>query len=363
MIIYILLFGSLIVVFSFWAWFLLASYRLKETNILGDEKLPPVSIIIAYKNAENHITQTIQAILNQDYPQFELIAINDFSTDESKILVEQMIDQRLVKLNATIDLPGKKSALTEAIDYATNDYLLFTDADCLPSSDQWIRLMALKMSASTKNEIVLGYGPMIQTETLTNVFARFETIMTAMQYFSYATFKIAYMGVGRNMMYKKSVFDRVKGYSKHQNIMSGDDDLFISQASSQDNTVVMIDKGSFMFSPSKQNIGDFFQQKSRHISTSIHYLLHHKILLGTFALSQILFYFIIMIGLIIGTFSISFCLFILVFKWSVQMLAQNKYFNLLDGINLRWYYPILDICLVLYYIFLPIFSTFSQKKW
>jgi len=351
------------VVLGYWLWFSLSFHR-QESNQTGSEyKLPPVSVILCYKNAESHLRKTVDAILKQDYPAFELVAIDDFSSDGSDQVLESVNDERLRKVNATTDHPGKKAALTNGIALAQYDILLFIDADCLPASRYWITSMVQKMMIDDRKEIVLGYGPMTKRAGFLNSFARYETILTAIQYISYAVAGLPYMGVGRNLMYKRQVFDRMNGYSTHLDIASGDDDLMISMAATSKNTTVNLNPDSFVYSEAKKDVISFLNQKSRHISTSFHYTTYHKMLLGLFALSQMLLYVTLMAGWKTGLLSFAVLVSILGIKWTLQMIFQNRFFMVLDGADLKWMFPLLDICMNMYYLYLPVYSLFRKPKW
>lgn len=325
--------------------------------------MPPISVIVAYKNAENQLKNTINAILDQDYPEFEVVAIDDFSSDSSFDILSEISDIKLVSLKASVDIAGKKTALTEAILSAKYDVLLFTDADCIPASKQWIKSMSASLIDRTNTEIVLGYGPMIKKRGCINAFARYETIITATQYITYAATGIPYMGVGRNLMYRKSTFVRAGGFADHLHIASGDDDLLVSKAATHNNTVVNIDKESFVYSEAKGTLISYLLQKTRHISTSYHYTFHHKFLLTLFALSQISLYFILVVGSIFEYWTLTFVLLILSTKWIIQMFLHNDSFNLLDGKDIKWYFPFLDITMNIYYTILPILGWFRKSGW
>src|SRR5699024_7249847 len=101
---------------------------------------------------------------------------------------------------------------------------------------------------------------------------------------------IPYMGVGRNLAYKKELFFRHKGFLTHINIPSGDDDLFINAAANRKNTRVVVDKEAITYSKPKQSWGAWYRQKTRHVSTGRHYKFKHRLLLGAFSLSLFLFY-------------------------------------------------------------------------
>ena len=362
MIFYSILIFSLLVITAFWLWFYIANRRIHPVEITN-EKLPSVTVIIAYKNAGQHIATTVQAVLDQKYPDFEVIAINDFSSDDSESYLSHINDPKLIRLRATLDLTGKKAALSEAISHAKHDILLFTDADCLPTSGLWIKTMVTKLLNDPKTEIVLGYGPLRKAAGFVNVFARYETILTAMQYTTYAKSGLPYMGVGRNLLYKKSLFFAVNGFSSHQHLPSGDDDLLISDAANGSNTAVCLDDQASVFSDAKNDLKAFLHQKSRHITTSVHYRPKIQFFLGLFAMAQIMFYFILMVFWATNSLSFISIVTILFVKWFLQMACQYHFFKRLNGRGLWLFFPLLDIAMMMYYLVLPVYGYFRKDKW
>ncbi|MBK8347332.1 MAG: glycosyltransferase [Saprospiraceae bacterium] len=349
-----------LIVSAYWVWFFVAFSKTQPPIYSPENLTQGVSVIVCYKNAEGHILKTIENILRQDYPNFEVIAINDFSTDQGPDLLKKLADQRLRLMDAKQDKPGKKAALSEAIAMSSHDILLFTDADCSPASDRWIGWMATCMVSKT--EIVLGYGPLTRQNGWMNDFAKYETILTAMQYVTYARTGIPYMGVGRNLMYRKSLFDRVDGFSSHDNIASGDDDLLIMAAATSTNTAVQICRESFVYSDAPLSLRSFLNQKKRHISTSVRYQPIHQMLLGLFAMAQTGFFLLLAGGWFTGLLSLSVVLSFLAAKWIVQMNLHHKIFRKLDGCHLVLKFPLLDICMTLYYLVLPVYSLFARRR-
>lgn len=351
------------IIFSYWVWFYLSFKHLKELHSDPAIYQPGVSIIVCYKNAGVQIYHTIEAILKQQYNNFEVIAIDDYSSDDGPDRLKSMDDHRLILMTANLNRPGKKAALSEAIREAKNDILLFTDADCIPIGGEWISSMVKKMIEKEDIEIVLGYGPMNKKGGWLNRFSRFETIMTVMQYFSYAITGMTYMGVGRNLMYRKSLFESIQGFEKHLDLPSGDDDLLIAEGSTKNNVAVCLNDASFMYSDAKTTFFEFLHQKSRHISTSSRYSILHQLLLGIFASSQIGFYIIIFFSIIFGYLLWPVFISIIIFKWIFQMIFQYHIFKKLNGTDLFFLFPLLDIMLVIYYLVLPLYSTFRKKAW
>jgi glycosyltransferase involved in cell wall biosynthesis len=245
-----------------------------------------VSIIIAAKNEKENLQKLIPFILDQAYPSFEVIIVDDFSTDGSDKL--DFGDLRCKIICATHDILGKKAALAQGIDEAKYDLLLFTDADCVPKTKNWISKMVGKMDSN--KDIVLGFSPMEHQTHFVAWLSRYETIHTALLYLGLAKFGMPYMGVGRNLLYRKSKFLKSGGFNTHHNIPAGDDDLQIQRMSSQHNVDIQIHPDAWVYTQPKPNFTSYFRQKSRHLGVSQHYKLPIKLGLGFVTLLQWCFY-------------------------------------------------------------------------
>lgn len=192
---------------------------------------PAVSVIICARNEAANLQKNLESILHQDYPNFEVLVVDDDSDDDSEAFLTELRQQyaqlEVLSIKGKVG-QGKKNALAKGIQHAKHEWLLLTDADCMPNSKYWIKSMML--SAHKDNaEIVLGYGPINSTSSWLNKWVQFETVYVAIQYFSFALWKMPYMGVGRNLMYKKSLFEKNSGFDRHQHLTSGDDDLFVNE--------------------------------------------------------------------------------------------------------------------------------------
>jgi len=252
-----------------------------------------VSVIICARNEAENLEKNLPKFLSQDYPDYEVIVVNDCSTDHTE---EVLMDLKALHPHfryTTIQKDnkfthGKKLAITVGIKAAKNDYLLFSDADCYPESNNWIT--KLSRHFSKEKEIILGVGKYERKKGLLNILVRYETLFTAMLYLSFALKGKAYMGVGRNMAYKKEVFYRHKGFASHLKLLSGDDDLFVNEATNRSNTTVEIDPDSFTISEAPQNFSEWFKQKKRHLSTGKYYKRSSKLRLGFEFSSRMLYY-------------------------------------------------------------------------
>jgi poly-beta-1,6-N-acetyl-D-glucosamine synthase len=253
----------------------------------------PVSVIICARNEEENLRNNLPLILEQEYPDFEVVVINDCSTDGTEKYLDKLKEEYPVLKYTTIKEDkkfrhGKKLALTIGIKAAQHDLLLLTDADCRPESIHWIEIMQRNFCEGT--DITLGYGGYSEKKGLLNTIIRFETLYIAMQYFSYALSGIPYMGVGRNLAYRKNLFFENKGFASHSHLVSGDDDLFVNEVATRRNTHIEISPESHTRSESAKTWKEWYFQKRRHLTTGPGYRFSIKFLLSLEVLSRLLFY-------------------------------------------------------------------------
>ncbi len=326
----------------------------------------PVTVIICAQNENENLKRFLPAILTQDYPEFEVIIVDDGSTDETRFTLQgfqQMYAHlRVIELSEMVkNKQGKKFALMMGIKGAKFDHVLLSDADCEPASDQWIRLM--QAGFTEKKSIVLGYSPYLKRNGLLNLFIRYETFLTATNYFSYALAGLPYMGVGRNLAYHKRLFFEAKGFSSHIHLMSGDDDLFINKVARPDNTAIAVYPAAFTYSEPKLTYSAYFRQKMRHTSVGHFYRRIHKNLLAANAISTLGFY-LTFVLLLVFRFYPQYVLGIFAFRLLIQLIFMGRIGKKLGSTELGILSPLLDIVYHLYLVFISTASLFyKQKTW
>lgn len=317
----------------------------------------PVSVIIAARNELDNLQRNLMSVLEQDYPEFEVIVVNDCSWDGSQAWLEEVQKThprlRVSQLIEQEKYPtGKKFALTIGIKAARYETLLFTDADCEPNGNQWLKLMANRFTMG--KEIVLGFSPYRRHKGLLNQFIRFETLMTAQFYFSMALRGTPFMGVGRNLAYRKPLFFKHKGFASHQHILSGDDDLFVNQAATATNVAIEIDPASFVNTEPKRTFSAWSRQKVRHMSTGKHYKSSHKRTLGTYYFSLIVFYALIGSALAVNVFTWP----VVVAVFAIKYICQSIVFYL-SGKKLRHQSLVFNLLILdfMYVLYLVVYGT------
>ena len=326
----------------------------------------PVSVIVCARDEAANLASNLPGLLVQTYPTtHEVIVVNDNSVDESKYVIAEL--QRTFKNLQHVELtheakgiPGKKYPLSIGIKEAKHEVVLLTDSDCVPASEFWIQ----KMQDAYQNgvEVVLGYGAYRKKPGLLNKIIRFETFQSALQFLSFALAGLPYMGVGRNLSYKKGLFFRVKGFSFLNHIPSGDDDLFINKVANRKNTAIVVDPDAITLSDPKQTFGDWYSQKTRHYTTAKYYKPLHKFLLGLFTISQFFFYPAFIAAIIFFDWRI--VLGVFAFRLLSLLIIYSKSFKKLNETDLISWLLFFDIWQFFYYlIFAPALWKKPKRTW
>lgn len=328
-----------------------------------------VSVIIAARNESENLQKHLPFFLEQDYPNYEVIVVNDCSYDDSTDVLMAMEGRykhlKVVTIEEQPKYPtGKKFALTMGIKAATHNVLLFTDADCRPASKNWVTRM--QQQYIDKTELVLGYGSYEKHPGLLNALIRFDTVLTAMQYFGHALSRRAYMGVGRNLSYLRSLFFFHKGFVSHIKHPSGDDSLFVNAAATQQNVRVCMDLDASTISISKKLFSNLNRQKSRHISSSKFFKSNDKWWLAYYGLGS----WALLIALIGNIYwfnadqillLISIGVFLL--TWLHKMVFLALFARKLNEKDLLWWMPLAAPLHQFLQVLWALRGIFSKPKW
>ncbi len=319
----------------------------------------PITVIICARNEADNLRRYLPSILTQQYAgAWEVIVVDDASEDETPAVLQFFLGKnarlRVVRISEKKHA-GKKHALAQGIAVAKFDNLLLTDADCEPASPHWLAQMAMVLGEKPETEIVLGYGPVQECEGWLTHWSRFETAYAAIQYFSFALAGLPYMGVGRNLAFKKKVFERVGGFAGHWDLPSGDDDLLVNAAANARNTAICLHPDSFVYSENKKTWRAWVRQKRRHLSAGPRYRLRHRMLLALVSGSHVLHYFLFVVLLVGGFGMVSAASLFFLRSFSVFFL-YGKILPRLRESSLLSRVPMYDALLAAYYgAFVPLF--------
>ncbi len=304
--------------------------RHKNTNI-SDTDLPPVSVVISAKNEEENLETFLPYVLNQDYPDFQVVVVNDGSEDDTDMVLTRLKSEH-PHLYITRIAPdkkfyhGKKLPLSIGIKAAKHEILVLTDADCRPASDQWLKHMVSAMRNQNK-ELILGIGNYEKTKGLTNLWLRYDTFTIALQYLGFALSGKPYMATGRNMAYTKQLFQKTGGFKNHIYVASGDDDLFVQEAADKTNTTVCVAPQAHTISTPPSSFKKWREQKMRHLSTSPHYKKSIKFSLFAEPVTRELFWALTLYFIFFPNFALlilPFSLLLFLFKLIIWKKASDK---------------------------------------
>jgi glycosyltransferase involved in cell wall biosynthesis len=294
---------QLFYVFYFYARF---AYRPSKPST-DNPQYPPVSVIIAARNESDNLYEHLPSILSQDYPNYEVIVVNNQSIDDSNWILTAFAQQfpqlKVVEISRSPHLkPGKKLPITLGIKAATHDFFVLTDADCQPLSNQWLKHMISGVSA--QRQFVIGYS--------------------------------------RNLAYTKALFQKVNGFKSHYAISPGDDDLLLQDALHFTKACVQDDPASFVRSAAPNTWTDWFRQKAKYHISSARYPFIKKVMLGIYPLSLILMWFsfvALCLNLTYLPLGASVFIGIIAMKWWLQGIC----FKRLGEKKLMLFFPVWDL--------------------
>ncbi|WP_439555222.1 glycosyltransferase [Dyadobacter sp.] len=331
--------------------------------------MPGVTVLVCAWNERDNLTELLPLLDAQEYPEFEVILLDDRSDDGSEEYIRSNIFQwkhiRYIRINDQFDhVTPKKYALTVGMKQAKYPIALMTDADCRPSSSHWITAMTSRVTPD--KDIVLGFSPYFRDKGMLNWFIRCETFYTAVQYLSFTLAGMTYMGVGRNILYKRSVFFANKGFYTHKNVYGGDDDIFLNEVSTSENTTISIEEDSFVYSRPKTTWRDWYRQKTRHISVSRYYKPRNKILLALLSGSHIAVWLLGLVALVFGLItrdylSLQYLGIIVAVRWVIQWFLLII-INLKLDKTVEWFsFLLMDFALFVYYTVFG-FVTLTKRR-
>ncbi len=365
LIIYILLGTQLVAFIPLAAAWMLYEYPHRDKN----EKAyrPKVSIIVCARNEAENLRSNLDYLLQQQYPSFEVIVVNDCSTDlTAKVLQVFMHRHHNLKV-VTIEgeVGNKKKALDAGVRAATHDIILVTDADCRPAGPFWVQAMINCFDNET--DIVLGFSPYATQKGLLNKIIRFETLYTAFLYGGMALLGLPYMGVGRNLAYRKSIYLNSKARYKYASTLSGDDDLLVNEMAKRSNTAICAISEGIVNSKPKTDWSSWWHQKRRHTGASLHYNLSSKIFLSIVYLTTAFLYTLIFMLLLAGFFGtpqfIVYAGGLLLIRLIILLVGLPAPINVLEQASLLPFVLICDFLLSVFLFSLGLLAAIKVSTW
>ena len=312
-------------------------------------KKTAVSVVIYAKNDAENLKAFLPSVIEQDYPNFEIVLINNASYDKTlKVMNHFAASHQNIKIvdvkNIEAFWGNKKYALTLGIKASKNDYLLFIDANCKPLSNKWIYEMSSNFS--DKKTIILGHKGFTKIKkSFLNKIIRFESSVKAISCFAFTKLGKPFIGVSNNIAYTKTMFFNANGFMNHIKVPNGEAELFVNQIANSTNTTICFSKESFTESMPATSFKHWFKQKKHDTLSLLKYKQNHKILIGFIYITQLLFWFLIILLLsfaykwhIVG----SLLLFYLILQYIIYGISLKK----LNENDLLIWIPFLELFLI-----------------
>lgn len=331
------------------------------------ENLAPVSVIIRTKNNAEILRQTIISILAQDYPDFQVILINDASSDHTLEVIEDFAGRysniKIVNVVNNEAFWGKKKyALTLGIKAAKHNLLVFTEDNYVPVSRKWLREISRNFHKEKK--LILGYSAVKRKKNvLSNALIRYDNWLRAVKYLSFANTGLPYSGTGRNLAYHKSAFYKVNGFISHMDMKNGEDELFINEVATPGNTTICTSKHGRTRSLTAPAFREWIHQKREGFYVFRNFKLWQRVLLNLFYIAQLLFW-LLFVPLIFLAGNPIVILALIVFKWLVQYIIMARLARKFGEKGFIWLLPLYELILisVQFYIFITSFRKSTRWK-
>lgn len=331
----------------------LALHKIRDRESLppGDQ-LPPLSVVICTRNEEHHLAENLTTLLEQDYPSFEVIVVNDRSDDDTKWLLKDLAEQhprlKVVEIaEHVLSQSGKKFGVAMGIKAAEHEHVVFTDANCRPSSRYWLQHIGAAFESGRK--IILGYVPLPSKNGFASALIRFGHFWRSVNYLSYALRGNAYMGLGQNMAYEKSLFFEGKGFASHIHVRSGYDELFVNQHASRRNTAISIHKEAHVWKPMPASLSEHLTERKFRQQAVALYRPRHRRMLRIQAISAVFFYLALIGTVIVEPATWPFVVGIYLFRLIAQYIIYIPIAKKLRITRMLWYLPVMDVLHRFYY--------------
>lgn len=345
-------------------WFFFSRLAFFRPAAQSPEK-PPVSVIIVVHNQYQLIRQNLPELLGQDYPDFEVLVVDDTSDDGSDEVLEKLAETfsnlRVVKLTQSLNwFKGRKFPLSLGIKSASHEFLLLTDIRFRPEGKNWISQMVAAYTFDTA--IALGYATFNTTSKI-NKWLRFMAFYDGMFYLSMALSGMPFKGIGPNLSYRKSLFYRHKGFSSHYVINAGDDELFVNKAATRKNTEIRISAGSQVKCSKPMTFIQWLENEKTRLAIRRFFKPGHRMMISLFSATTLLFYALfaallivhVQLPVVIGIFLIRLLSQLVIFGLIQKKLSEKK---------LLWVTPIFDLALSLIDLAIWLRLLFTKKsKW
>ncbi|MBP5342011.1 MAG: glycosyltransferase [Bacteroidales bacterium] len=340
----------------------------------GQDTTPPVSVVLTARNDAAWLKENLVYLLEQDYPNFEVVVVNYLSSDDTEFVLKLLHDYyphlKIVPFKEDVNLfQGKKYPLSIGIKSAKNDILLLADPNCTPKNLHWLRGMVRGYQqadgSKSKVEIVLGYCGMKRTKTLLGCLQQYDALSYGAQYLGSALLGYPYTGSGRNLSYRRSFFFKQGAFIRHYDVADGSDDLFVYQNANKKNTAVCIDDDACLTVEPKKHFYQWHDERRHRVATRNRHSFANRLSESLPSWANLLFYAAAVLLILRGALPWLVVAGIAVLKWAWQIVCFSRLTKRFDGGYVHFAAPLFEIYFIIantILILLPLPNNRKFKK-
>lgn len=349
--------------------FRVGRWGLKKEGQVPQGDLPPVSVVLTARNDAAWLKENLVYLLEQDYPDFEVVVVNYLSTDDTEFVLKLLKDYyphlKVVPFKEDVNLfQGKKYPLSIGIKSAKNDILMLADPDCTPKNLLWLKGM-VRGYREQGTQVVLGYCGVKRTKTLLGMLQQYDSLAYGAQYLGSALLGHPYTGSGRNLSYRRSFFFSQGAFISHYDVADGSDDLFVYQNATRKNTAVCIDSDACLTAEPRKRFYQWHDERRHRVATRNRHSFWGRLRESLPAWTNVVFYAAAVLLLLRGTLPWVAVAAAAVLKWAWQIVCFSRLTKRFEGGYIHFAAPLFEIYFIIantILILLPLPNNRKFKK-
>ena len=265
----------------------------KEKSRTSNEDLPPISIVITAHNEAHHLVESLPVILTQEYPDYEVVLVNDNSQDEIEQLALELNNRyhhlHYVNMGSSRStMEGRKFPFAIGIQAASNPTVVFTNSSCIPSSPFWLQHIASKFVR--QKEVVLAHTTYQSRGGLLNKWLHYDALVNSVRAFSYTLAKMPVLADSHNLAFKRHLFfDNKEKFFALSRLPFGEDNIFINQVANGKMCDVAVDPEAVIYQ-TPISFSDWLRNKRYELVSQSYYRALHRFVLQCYNWLSFLFY-------------------------------------------------------------------------
>lgn len=337
-----------------------------EGGAVPNNQLPPISVVLTARNDAAWLKENLVYLLEQDYPNFEVVVVDYLSHDDTHFVLKLLKDYyphlKVVPFKEDVNLfQGKKYPLSIGIKSAKNDILMLADPDCTPKNLQWLRGM-VKGYANKETQIVLGFCGLKRTKTLLGVMQQYDNLAYSSHYLGCALMGHPYTASGRNLSYRRNFFFKQGAFIRHYSVAGGSDDLFVYHNADKKNTAVCIDNDACLSTEPKKSFKQWHHVRLDRVSTRNWHSWRGRLAEEIMPAANLLFYasavlLLMRTGMPWGAIAL-----VMLLKWAWQIVSFAQLARRFEGGLVYLAAPLLEIYFIIANTILILIPLHSNRK-